>query len=80
MGCKVAKILAWTPLPMTPERHIWACANTLITQHGEDAWFHASMRADALLEAGDLDGHKMFKAILSQIEDLQRMEPVGSIH
>lgn len=64
---------------MTPERHIWACANTLITQHGEDAWFHASVRADQLLESGDPDGHKMFKAILVCMEQLQQMLPNGSI-
>lgn len=64
---------------MTPERHIWACANTLITQHGEDAWFHASLRADALAEEGDLDGYNMFKAILARIDELQRMEPIGSV-
>jgi hypothetical protein len=62
---------------MTPERHIWACANSLIQQHGEDAWFHASLRADELSEAGDLDGHNMFKAILARIEELQRMQSVG---
>ncbi len=64
---------------MTPERHIWSCANTLIQQHGDDAWFHASMRADALFEAGDLDGHNMFKAILARIEELQRMAPAGLV-
>lgn len=51
----------------------------IITQHGEDAWFHASLRADALFEVGDLDGHNMFKAILPRIEKLQRMEPIDSI-
>lgn len=75
----MAKILAWTPVLMAPERHVWACANTLITQHGEDAWFHASIRADQLLESGDLDGHNMFKAILERIEQLQQMLPSGSI-
>jgi hypothetical protein len=79
MGCYVAKILAWTPMPMKPERHVWACANTIIMQHGEDAWFHTSLRADALLEAGDFDGHNMYKAILARIEELQRMEPIGSV-
>lgn len=64
---------------MTPARHIWACAITLISQHGEDAWFQTSLRADALLEAGDLDGHNMFKAILLRIEELQRMEPIWSV-
>jgi len=64
---------------MTPERHIWACANTLLQQHGNDAWFHASQRADALLEASDFDGHAMFKAILARIEVLQQMTPTGSV-
>lgn len=40
---------------------------------------HASQRADALLEAGDLDGHGMFKAILERIEALEQMMPTGSV-
>lgn len=64
---------------MTPERHVWACANILIQQHGEDAWFHASLRADELLAVGDLDGHAMFKAILARIESLEQMQPTGTI-
>ena len=28
---------------------IWACAEELIRQHGEDAAVHAAMKADALL-------------------------------
>lgn len=51
----------------------------MIKQHGNDAWFHASVRADELLAGGYLDGHNMFKAILARIEELQRMEPDGSI-
>lgn len=66
-------------MPITPQRHIWACANTMIQQHGNDAWFHASVRADELLAGGYLDGHNMFKGILARIEELQRMEPDGSI-
>lgn len=64
---------------MTPERHVWACANSLIKQHGEDAWFHASLRADKLLAVGDFDGHAMFKAVLARIENLQQMQPIGTI-
>lgn len=60
---------------MTPERHIWACATSLMQQHGDDAWFHASKRADELLAAGDLDGHAMFKAILTCIEGLENANP-----
>jgi hypothetical protein len=79
MGGIMAKILARPSMSMTPERHIWACANTLMKQYGDDAWFHASVRADKLLAANDLDGHKMFKAILVRIEELQRMAPAGSV-
>ncbi len=32
-------------------------ANLLVKRHGEDAPIHAAMRADAMLEAGDLDGY-----------------------
>lgn len=66
-------------MPLTPQRHIWACANTLIQQYGETAWFQASVRADELLAASDLEGHKMFMAILKRIEDLQRMKPTGAV-
>ena len=64
---------------MTHNRHIWACANTLMQQHGNDTWFHASQRADALLEAGDLDGHAMFKAVLARIEAWEQMAPEGTV-
>lgn len=64
---------------MTPERHIWACASTLLEQHGPDAWFHASQRADALLLEGDLDGNAMFRSILTRITDLENMQPSGQV-
>jgi len=35
---------------------IYRAANGLIKQLGEDATIHAAMRADELLEVGDLDG------------------------
>ncbi len=64
---------------MTPERHIWACANSLLQQHGDNAWFHASQRADELLLAGDLDGNAMFRAILKRITDLENLTPSGRV-
>ncbi len=41
---------------MIPDLDIYRSANLLVTQHGEDAPIHASMRADAMLEADDLGG------------------------
>ena len=41
---------------MTSDIDRFRSANVLVKQHGEDAPIHAAMRADAMLEAGDLDG------------------------
>lgn len=67
-------------MSITLESHIWACANTLLQQHGNNAWFVAALRADALLEAGDHEGHAMFKAVLTRIETLEQLDPAGSVH
>jgi hypothetical protein len=39
---------------MIPNLDIYRSANLLVKQHGNDAPIHAAMRADELLEAGDL--------------------------
>ena len=54
---------------VTPDLDISRSANLLVRQHGEDAPNHAAMRADAMradatLEAGDLDGYAVLKRIL----------------
>ncbi len=54
---------------------IYRTANVLVREHGEDAPIHAAMRADALLEAGDLGGLAVWKRILRAVEELQRAEP-----
>ncbi len=41
---------------MTPDLDIYRSAKALIDHHGIDAPIEAAMRADAMLEAGDLDG------------------------
>ncbi len=60
---------------MTSDRDIYRSANLLMQQHGQDAPVHAAMRADAMLEAGDLDGYGTWKRILRAIEELQGTEP-----
>ncbi len=42
---------------MIPDLDIYRAANVIIEQYGQDAPFHAATRADATLEAGDLDGY-----------------------
>ena len=42
---------------MTSDLDIYRSTQVLVTQHGEDAPIEAAMRADAMLEAGDLGGY-----------------------
>ena len=53
---------------------IYRSANLLIETHGEDAVIKAAMKADAMLDKGDLDGQRAWKAVLRAIEDIQREE------
>jgi hypothetical protein len=41
---------------MFPDLDIYRSAPVLVKQHGQDAPIEAAMRADAMLEKGDLDG------------------------
>ncbi len=60
---------------MTSALDIYRSAKLLIDQHSEDAARHAAMRADALLEAGDIEGRRVWRRILEAIEELQRTRP-----
>ena len=60
---------------MIPDLDIYRSAQVLVKQHGEDAPVHAAMRADAMLEAGDLDGLAVWKRILRAVGELRRAEP-----
>ncbi len=60
---------------MIPDLDIYRGAGVIIKQYGEDAPIHAAMRADAMLEAGDLDGYAVWKRVLRAVEELQGTEP-----
>ncbi len=60
---------------MTSELDIYRSAQALIKQHGQDAPIHAAMPADAMLEAGDLEGYAAWRRILRAVEELRRAEP-----
>ena len=55
---------------MTSDLDIYRAANELIKQHGDKAPIHAAMRADELLEAGDLDGKAVWVRIMKAIGEL----------
>ncbi|NQV20115.1 MAG: hypothetical protein HQ511_01725 [Rhodospirillales bacterium] len=64
---------------MTSDLDIYRTANELVKLHGDDAPIHAAMRADELLEAGDLDGKAVWLRIVQAIEELQSRErPEGA--
>ena len=65
---------------MTSGLDIYRTANLLVTQHGEDAPIRAAMRADAMLEAGDLDGYAVWKRIMRAVGELQGTEPEAQVH
>jgi hypothetical protein len=65
---------------MIIERDVWYVAKLLIDQHGDEAPVHAAMRAEAMLDAGDLDGQAVWKAILKAVIELVNKEPDRAVH
>ena len=59
---------------MIPDLDIYRSAQALVKRHGEDAPIEAAMKADAMLDKGDLDGCATWKRILRAVEELQRVK------
>ena len=61
---------------MTTDLDIYRSAKALIAQHGEfEAELHAAMRADELLEAGDMDGRRVWLRMLEAVLELTKPKP-----
>ncbi len=60
---------------MTSDLDIYRSVNELIKQHGHEAPIHAAMRADELLEAGDMDGKAVWMRITKAVEELLSEKP-----
>ena len=59
---------------MTPELDIYRSAQVLVKRHGPDAPILAAMRADAMLDKGDLDGYAVWKRIVKAVAELLSKE------
>ncbi len=59
---------------MTSDTDIYRTANVLIREHGDKAAIHAAMRADEMLETGDLDGAATWRRVIKAIEELTSAE------
>ncbi len=64
---------------MVDDLDIYRSTNELIEQHGEDAPIHAAMRADELMETGDMEGRAVWLRIVKAIEELQSEERPGDV-
>ncbi len=63
---------------MIPDLDVFRSAQAFIKQHGQGAPIHAAMKADELLEAGDLNGAAVWKRIVKAVEELLSKErPAG---
>jgi hypothetical protein len=60
---------------MIPDRDIYAAANLMVKRHGDDATAKAEARAEELGAEGNLDGQRVWLAIVKAIEVLQRPAP-----
>ncbi len=65
---------------MTSDLDTRRSANLLVEHHGEAAPIEAAMRADAMLDKGDLDGYAVWWRILRAVEELQKAEPGARVH
>lgn len=57
-------------MPMTEDRHLWACALEVERQHGEEASVFASSRAQQLEAEGAFEGARTWRAIHQRIGEL----------
>ena len=63
---------------MIPDLDIYRSPQLLVNHHGPDAPIHAAMRADELLETGDLGGYAVWRRIIKAVEELLSKErPAG---
>ena len=65
---------------MIDERDVWRAAKLMIDQHGVEAPIEAALRADKMLDVGDLDGQAVWKAILKAVLELVNKKPDGTVH
>lgn len=60
---------------------LWRAAAELMNTHGEGAQDEALRRADAAIDAGDIDGFNRWKRVARLIVEMQsRGSPEGELH
>jgi hypothetical protein len=54
---------------------IWRAAKQMQKLYGADAAIHAAMRADRLMNQGDIEGFDMWKRVVDALNELDRAIP-----
>ena len=67
-------------LPMPTDIDIYRSAQILVDQHGQDAVHEAAIRADELLDAGDLDGQAVWMRIRKAVLELLKPGDGEAVH
>ena len=75
VGVGAAPKMSRRALVVTSNLDIYRTANILVEQHGTEAPIHAAMKADAMLEKGDLDGQRGRLRILAAVNELLDTRP-----
>jgi hypothetical protein len=52
---------------------IWRAAEQMRKLYGDDAAIHAAMRADKLMDQGDIEGFDMWKRVVAALNELDRV-------
>ena len=60
---------------MITDLEIYRAANQFVQRYGADAELEAAMRVDAMIEAGDIEGQRVWQRILKAVDELQRDKP-----
>ena len=65
---------------VTSDIDVYRSAKLFIDKHGDEASIHAAMKADDMLERGDMDGRGVWLRIMGAINDMQRETPRPGEH
>lgn len=65
---------------LTENIDIYRTAKQLIDLHGLDADLYACKRADELLDAGDIDGQRVWLRIVKALQEMLNTKPKGPLN
>ena len=65
---------------MTADIGIYRTARVILDRHGGDTPIHAAMRADGLMDQGDMEGRAAWLRIKAAVEEMVRTKRRRVVH